>query len=178
MSHFTEFLPDRVENPIVVEIRHPFTMEEGDPQRMDDGLHGELHRVGTDAEWLDSKSKMANDLGADEIAILLVNQVTHWRAKTGKRGDPDRKKYPRGQDVYITVHLPPTVRLDAERATQALMDWLESSEFGEVLLQWVRSSRMISHISARGERYSGKEELGFLVKEDLIEDISAATPHH
>ncbi len=178
MADWTELMPDGVQNPIVVEIRRPIHQtgegphdhEVGELPHMDPWLSAELQRVWNDPEWNDSKSMILEELGADHLAILFLGQFEHWRAKTGGPGDRDRRPRPLGHDIYITVHLPPTVATTPEeevRATRTLMEWAESSELGIILDRVVRGSRT-AHISARGRGYYRIADLGHIAKRDEV----------
>lgn len=161
MRNWTELLPAGVQNPIVIEIRCPDSWVTPAARNR---LKAEVGTLAEDQKWLDSKSEMSSQLGADALSILFLAKDEHWLAKEGEPGRPDRRPSPPAGDVFIRVHLPPAVATtpeDEARVTQAVMDWFESSKLGRACYSEGHGAGM-RRVSARGVRYSKLQDLTYI----------------
>ncbi|MDQ3802438.1 MAG: hypothetical protein M3416_01060 [Acidobacteriota bacterium] len=118
MSDWISYLPDGVQNPIVIELRHPPSMRAD--RQQDEKSRAEAIALVNDSEFLASRKQICQQLGADHISVLTI--------PVG--GGPGG-----GGGVGITVHLPPTVTGDPASAAQAVLEWFDSSKLGQIYLK-------------------------------------------
>ncbi len=172
MADWTELLPQEMETPIVIEIRFPDGWIQHKPEAVKK-FHADIESLVDDPEWLNSKSEILRQLGADHIVILTNSIDEHWVAMEGEPGRADRRPGPPGGDVYFNVYLPPTVAAtaaDEERATRTVMDWFEASKVGQTMLRTARGLGM-RHASAGGVRYVKKADLGHIRQREEINEV-------
>lgn len=113
MADWTQYLPDGVQNPIAIELRHPASWRQ-DPDEDNKSRDATIALL-ADKEFIASRQAVCDKVGADHVSILTIPV-----------GGGD------GGGVGVTVHLPPTVTQDPATAAQTVLDWFDSSKIGQI----------------------------------------------